>query len=134
MIGRLLEPLHGILYEEDYVRLFILVTVVMGGGAGYLAGRAIAATWRPWWHVAFYMLLLGLAVRFIHFALFEGTLLSPQFYAVDTAVCLLFGYLGYRLTRVGQMITQYRWINERSGAFGWARRSGALAGKRPDTG
>ncbi len=123
-----------IVYEEDSVGVFFLVSVLLGGGAAWLAGRAIAATWRPWWHVAFYMLLLGLAVRFIHFALFEGTLLSPQFYAVDTAVCLLFGYLGYRLTRVGQMITQYRWINERSGAFGWARRSGALAGKRPDTG
>ena len=43
----------GILYEEDYLSLFLLVTVVMGGGAAWLAGRAIAATWRPWWHVAF---------------------------------------------------------------------------------
>jgi NO-binding membrane sensor protein with MHYT domain len=126
--------MNGILYEEDYVWLFVLVTIVMGGGAAYLAGRAIAATWRPWWHVAFYMLLLGLAVRFIHFALFEGTLLSPQFYAVDTAVCLLFGYLGYRVTRVGQMTAQYRWINARSGPLRWARRSGALAGKQPEPG
>ena len=38
MIGRLIEPLHGILYEEDYVWLFILVTIVMGGGAAYLEG------------------------------------------------------------------------------------------------
>jgi hypothetical protein len=127
MIGKLLSlvPLQGILYEEDYAGLFILVTIIMGGGAAYLAGRAIASTWRPWWHVAFYMLLLGLSIRFIHFALFEGTLLSPQFYAVDTAVCLIFGYLGFRATRVKQMTTQYRWINERAGPFRWARRSGA---------
>ena len=64
--------MNGILYEEDYLSLFLLVTVVMGGGAAWLAGRAIAATWRPWWHVAFYMLILGGAVRFIHFALFEA--------------------------------------------------------------
>ena len=51
--------MNGILYEEDYVGLFLLVTVVMGGGAAWLAGRAIAATWRPWWHVACYMLILG---------------------------------------------------------------------------
>ena len=52
--------MNGILYEEDYIGLFLLVTVIMGGGAAWLAGRAIAATWRPWWHVAFYMLILGL--------------------------------------------------------------------------
>lgn len=119
----------AILYEEDYVALFLLVTVVLGGGAAWLAGRAIAATWRPWWHVAGYMLILGLAVRFIHFALFEGTLLSPQFYAVDTVVCLIFGFLGFRATRVAQMITQYRWINGRAGFLRWARRS--VAAEKP---
>jgi len=124
----------GILYEEEYAGLFVLVTVVMGGGAAWLAGRAIASTWRPWWHVAFYMLLLGGAVRFIHFALFEGTLLSPQFYAVDTVICLLFGYLGFRATRVAQMTTQYGWINERAGFLRWARRSGAISGKQPESG
>jgi hypothetical protein len=126
--------MQGILYEEDYAGLFLLVTVVMGGGAAYLAGRAIASTWRPWWHVAFYMLLLGVTVRFIHFALFEGTFVSPHFYAVDTAVCLIFGYLGFRATRVTQMTTQYRWINARAGALRWARRSTALPGKQPETG
>ena len=126
--------MQGILYEEDYAGLFLLVTVVMGGGAAYLAGRAIAATWRPWWHVAFYMLLLGVTVRFIHFALFEGTFVSPHFYAVDTAVCLILGYLGFRATRVTQMTTQYRWINARAGALRWARRSTALPGKQPETG
>ena len=122
--------MNGILYEEDYIGLFLLVTVIMGGGAAFLAGRAIAATWRPWWHVAFYMLILGLAVRFIHFALFEGTLLSPQFYAVDTIVCLIFGFLGFRATRVGQMTTQYSWINHRAGFMRWRRRGDAAAEKR----
>ena len=121
--------MQGILYEEEYALLFLLVTVIMGGGAAFLAGRAIAATWRPWWHVAFYMLILGLAVRFIHFALFEGTLLSPQFYAVDTIVCLIFGFLGFRATRVGQMTTQYSWINHRAGFMRWRRRGDAAAEK-----
>ena len=121
--------MSGILYEEDYVSLFLLVTVLMGGGAGWLAGRAIAATWRPWWHVVAYMLILGVAVRFIHFALFEGTLLSLQFYAVDAIVCLIFGFLGFRATRVGQMTTQYSWINTRAGLMRWTRRSGAAAEK-----
>jgi NO-binding membrane sensor protein with MHYT domain len=126
--------MSGILYEEDYIGLFVLVTVIMGGGAAWLAARAIASTWRPWWHVAFYMLILGLAVRFIHFALFEGTLLSPQFYAVDAVVCLIFGFLGYRATRAAQMTTQYGWINERGGFLRWARRPAAIPGNRVDSG
>ena len=126
--------MSGILYEEEYASLFVLVTVIMGGGAAWLAGRAIASTWRPWWHVAFYILILGAAVRFIHFALFEGTLLSPQFYAVDTVVCLIFGFLGFRATRVAQMTTQYSWINDRAGFLRWARRTAAIPGKAADSG
>jgi hypothetical protein len=134
--------MSGIIYEEEYIGLFLLVTVFMGGGAAWLAGRAIASTWRPWWHVAGYMLILGAAVRFIHFALFEGTLLSPQYYAVDTAVCLIFGFLGYRATRTGQMTTQYAWINRRAGFLHWKRdekrdekRSGAaITGTGSDSG
>ena len=122
--------MNGILYEEDYIGLFVLVTIVMGGGAAWLAGRAIASTWRPWWHVA----LLHAdprrwRVRFIHFALFEGTLLSLQFYAVDTIVCLIFGFLGFRATRVGQMTTQYGWINDRAGLHALDAASRRNAGK-----
>ena len=51
------------LYEEDSFGVFLLVSVLLGGGAAWLAGRAIAATWRPRWQVACYMLILGLAVR-----------------------------------------------------------------------
>ena len=99
--------LHWLLYEEDYFAVFILVTVVLGGGAAWLAGRAIALTWRPWWHVLLYMLILGAAVRFIHFALFGGTLASPHYYAVDSAIAILIGLAGYRLTRARQMAVQY---------------------------
>jgi hypothetical protein len=110
------------LYEEDSFGVFLLVSVLLGGGAAWLAGRAIAATWRPWWHVAFYMLILGFAVRFIHFALFGATLLSLHYYSVDAGICLGFGFLGFRATRAAQMATQYRWINARTGAFTWGRR------------
>jgi len=110
------------LFEEDSFGVFLLVTIFLGGGAAYLSGRAIASTWRPWWHVAFYMLILALAVRFLHFALFEATLLSLHYYAVDFAFCLLFGFLGYRVTRAAQMSTQYRWLYERAGPLKWAPR------------
>src|SRR5580704_13358448 len=111
-----------LLYEEDSFGVFLLVSILLGGGAAWLAGRAIAATWRPWWQVTFYMLILGLAVRFLHFALFGATLLSVHYYLVDTGVCLGLGLLGFRAARATQMATQYRWINIRTGAFSWGRR------------
>jgi hypothetical protein len=119
------------LSDERSLGIFLLVTVAMGGGAAWLSGRAIASTWRPWWHVALYMLILGLAVRFIHFALFQSKLLSLHYYLVDYAVCLGFGLIGFRLMRVRQMVTRYNWINERAGVFGWRRRD---AGERSESG
>jgi hypothetical protein len=113
----------ALLSEERSAGIFLLVTVLMGGGAAYLAGRAIASAWQPWWRVVLFMLLLGAAVRFMHFALFQSPLLSLQYYLVDVAVCLFFGLLGFRLTRVRQMVTRYGWINERAGPFDWRRRS-----------
>jgi hypothetical protein len=117
--------LPQLLYEEGSVGVFILVSLVMGGGAAWLSGRAIAATWRPWWQIGVYMLILAAAVRFIHYALFEGTLLSLHYYVVDGAICMLFGLLGFRATRVRQMVTRYGFLNVRSGPLSWARRHAA---------
>ena len=60
------------LYASESLLQVVLVTGVIGGGAAFLAGRAIAQTWRPFWNVLLYMAMLGAAVRFVHFALFEG--------------------------------------------------------------
>jgi hypothetical protein len=103
----------------------------MGGAAAWLAGRAIAATWRPWWHLALYMFPLSLAVRFLHSALFEGKFLSLHYYLVDYAVCFAFGLLGFHLTHVTQMVTRYKWINERAGLFRWRRRDDTPAADTP---
>lgn len=110
------------LYEEGSFGVFVLVTIILGGGAAALSGRAIATTWRPWWQVVAYSFILGAAVRFIHFSLFDGTLLSPHYYLVDSAVCMAFGFLGFRAARVAQMVTQYRWINEAEGPLRWRRK------------
>ncbi len=111
------------LSDEHSLGIFLLVTVAMGGGAAWLAGRAVALNWQPWWHVALFMVILGAAVRFVHFALFESRILSLHYAAVDTAVCLLFGLSGYRIVRVKQMVTSYNWINQRAGPLAWRRRS-----------
>jgi hypothetical protein len=58
-------------------------------------------------------------VRFVHFALFEATLLSPASYAADTLYLIGMGSLSWRVTRVGQMVRQYFWLYERTGILGW---------------
>jgi hypothetical protein len=93
---------------------FLLVTVFLGGGAAYLTGRAIAFTWRPFYNLVGYILLLTAATRFIHFALFGGTLLSIQFYLVDLVILLALASLGYRITRTRQMVGQYSWLYRKS--------------------
>src|SRR3974377_1601859 len=91
---------------------FLLVTVVLGGGSAWLSGRAIAQTWRPWWQGVLYMFILGAAVRFIHFALFEGTLLSLPAYGVDTAVAIGCAALSFRTARARQMARQYSFLGK----------------------
>jgi NAD/NADP transhydrogenase beta subunit len=112
-----------LLFEENSFGVFLLVTLLLGGGAGALAGRAIAMTWRPAWQVVAYSLILGLAVRFIHYSLFDGTLLSLHYYLVDSAVCMASGSLGFRAARAQQMVRQYGWLNEPGGLLRWRRKS-----------
>jgi hypothetical protein len=100
---------------------FIVITCLIGGWAGTMTGRAIASTWRPYCHVLFYMVLLALVVRWVHWALFHGTLASLHYYLVDLVVLGACGTLGYMTVRARQMTTQYRWLYRRSGPFGWTR-------------
>src|SRR5262245_40248972 len=118
-----------LLAEEGSFRVFLLVTVAMGGSAAWLAARAVAMAWRPWWHVIVFMLVLAFAVRFIHFAVFNSKLLSLHYYLVDAGVCLLIGLIGFRRTRANQMVANYGWIYGRAGAFGWRLRGNS--GDRP---
>ncbi len=111
--------MQGILYEEPSIWLFVLVTIIMGGWAAWMTGRAIALTWRPLWNIPLYILVLAAVVRFIHFALFGGTLLTLHFLLVDALFLCAFALAGYRYTRTTQMTTQYRWMYDRSGPFGW---------------
>ncbi|HEY8567201.1 MAG TPA: hypothetical protein VIL65_17010 [Beijerinckiaceae bacterium] len=117
--------MQGILYEEPSFFLFALITVLMGGWAAWMTGRAMAITWKPFWQLLLYLLLLAGAVRFIHYALFQGTLVSLHYYLVDAAVVLAIGIVGFRATRARQMTTQYRWLYERTGPLSWREKAQA---------
>jgi len=112
----------GELYEFESWTEILLITGVLGGGAAWLAGRAIAGTWRPAWHVAGYMALLGAAIRFVHFALFDADLFSLPSYLADTLYVILVGSLAWRVTRAAQMARQYPWLYERTGPLTWRER------------
>ena len=115
--------MQGILYEEASVWQFLFVTCVLGGWAAWMTGRACAHTWRPYASLVIYLLGLGIAVRFIHHALFDGTMFTLQYYIVDTIVLLIFGTLGYNYTRTNQMVTQYYWLYERASPLTWKPKS-----------
>lgn len=108
--------------SDDGLRLFLILTVVLGGSAAFFAGSGLARTWRPFWRVLVYMALLAGAVRFFNYALFDGTLLSLYYYLVTYAVLMAAASLGYRLTRTTQMVTQYRWLYERTSPLTWRAR------------
>jgi hypothetical protein len=111
----------GNFYEsgEHGLWTFLLLTVLVGGIAAYASGKAIAQTWRPFWHVPLYMLALAAVVRFCHFALFEEPFISPTSYAADFAIAFASASLGYRLIRARQMAVQYGWLFRRRGPLAW---------------
>jgi hypothetical protein len=120
------------LYANENALQVFFVTCLLGGGAAWATGRALADTWRPFGQAIVYLLLLGAAVRFAHFALFQGKLFSLSAYLSDTVYLLAAGCLSWRLTRARRMVTQYRWLYERTGPFTWRERVAPQAnGKDP---
>jgi uncharacterized protein DUF6867 len=98
------------------------ITIVLGCGCAWLAGRAIALTWRPIAMLLGAAVLMGLAVRFIHFALFEEPLFAPVTLLVETAILFAVALLAYQRTRTLQMVRQYYWLYQMNGPLGWRPR------------
>jgi hypothetical protein len=92
--------------------VFLLVTIILGGVTAFVSGKAVAETWRPYWQIFAYMALLAATVRFLHFALFEETLLSARSFVVDYLVVTAAALLGHKIARGRQMATQYHWTQK----------------------
>jgi hypothetical protein len=110
------------LLSDDSLRVFLVLTVIIGGGAAFLSGKGLARSWKPFWRVFLHMALLAAAIRFFHFALFDGALLSVYYYLVTYAVLLAAACLGFQMMRTTQMVTQYRWLYERTSPLTWRDR------------
>ncbi len=108
----------GIIWETHF-GVFLLVTVFLAGGAGYMSGRSVALTWSPAYNLFIYSAGLACAARFIHFSLFGGTLLSIHYLIVDFIVIAIIAGIAFRITKTSQMVSQYSWLYERSTPLSW---------------
>ena len=99
--------------------VFIGMTLVIMGFAAYMIGQAMANTWKPYWHNVVYCALLGGGDRFLHYALFDGSLFSISGYVIDTVVLVAIASFAFRITQARRMASQYPWLYERAGLFGW---------------
>jgi len=108
---------------EDWVGssipVFVGVTVIMFGGAAWMAGRALALNWKPRWSLLPYGLLLACGARFLTYALFDGQLWSWRGYVVSAVVIGGVMLMAHRLYQVRQMVRQYPWIVEPRGLLSW---------------
>ncbi len=110
---------------EHGIRLYLILVVIMGGGAAFMAGRALASGWKPVSQLIAYMIPFTAAVRFLQYALFNdaklGTpnLTSGYYFITDFILLAAIAWLGYQMTRTNQMVRQYPWLYEKSGPFGW---------------
>lgn len=108
----------SILVEQN-LWVFVILTLIFGGGAAYLAGRGLAMKWRPLWMAVLAMVPLTLGLRFLHYALFGADLTSLHYLVTDFIILLAFCLLGYRMTIVKKMVRQYPWLYEAAGPLGW---------------
>jgi len=104
--------------------VYIGVVVVIMGFCAYMTGQALANGWKSALGVVVYCVLLGFAARFLVFALYDGALLSLSGYLADVVVLNAIGLFAYRATRARKMVSQYPWLYERVGVFGWRNKHG----------
>ena len=111
----------GILYDNS-LAAFVIITLLLAGGASWMSGRALAQTWQPVWLAAAYALLLALPARFLHWALADGSLLSAHYFLTDAILLILIGFLSYRIFQTSSMVNQYPWLYERTSLISWGTR------------
>lgn len=107
----------------------VIGTMVVFCFFGFITGQALAETWRPAWQIALYGALLSLGARLSMLVLFSRYVGSPAREAVEFALLAVViagcTALAFRLTRARTMVTQYPWLYERHGLFGWREKGGA---------
>jgi branched-chain amino acid transport system ATP-binding protein len=101
---------------------FFGITVILFGLAAAATGRALAQHWRSAWQMIPAVLLLAMADRFLHYALFAAPIDSASGLLVAAAILGLITAVAFRHARAGKMVRQYPWLYERNGPLSWRAR------------
>ncbi|MCB9960173.1 MAG: hypothetical protein H6843_16375 [Rhodospirillaceae bacterium] len=109
------------------VLVFVGLTLVLFGGAAFMAGQALANGWKTPLTGLFYCALLSFADMFLVYGLFDGDGTLVSGYIIRLVVLSTIFLTSYRVTQARKMVTQYPWVYERQGLFGWRTRSGTGA-------
>lgn len=107
----------SLLWEVSWVE-FLVVTLALGGGGAWMIGRSTALTWSGWSLLVFYVVLLTIATRFIHFSLFGGSFFLPaetlgtalHYALVDFVLLMAIAAAGRQFVRRRQMARQYGFL------------------------
>ena len=97
------------------IRVFIGVTLVLGGLASFASGRAVALSWRPLWLLALYGLPLAFAMRFLHWSLFGEPLGAPLAALLAYGWSLAVQGASWRVAHRAQRARQYPWLEKHAG-------------------
>ncbi|KKX30325.1 DUF6867 family protein [Rhizobium sp. LC145] len=116
--------MQGLFFESDTGVRYILRFLVMliGFWTAWRTGKAVAEGWSGYSTVVLYTLLLGMVMRFMHYALFQGPFISPFYYIIDVVLLLVFSSAGFRMRRTRQMVQNYYWLYEPTSAFSWKKK------------
>lgn len=106
--------MQGLLFETDSGVRYILraLVVLLGFWTAWRTGRSVADGWGDFPRVVIYTLALGLVMRFLHFALFNGPFINGFYYVFDVVLLLAFpasvsacaGRARWSITTIGSTI------------------------------
>ena len=88
-------------------RVFLGVTLVLGGLASFASGRAVARAWNRPTLLLLYGLFLAAALRFLHWSLFQEPLGAPGAALIAYGWSLAIQGLSWRLAQRALMRRQY---------------------------
>lgn len=116
--------MQGLFFESDSGVRYLLrfLVLIIGFWTAWRAGKAAAEGWNGYLTVVVYTLLLGVAMRFLHYALFQGPFISPFYYILDVVILLVFSSAGFRIRRTRQMVQNYYWLYEPTSAFSFKKK------------
>jgi len=90
---------------------------------GHASGRALAHNWRPAWQAVLYGLLLSAGARITALILFARPIRDPLGELIEFSLLALviagITTVSFRFTLAQKMSSQYPWLYERHGLFGW---------------